>query len=364
MFSGKISREPGENVGVYNITKGTLTVAPSYNYTFNDGYLTIKKAMPIIYPAFTNNSGQFLLADVSGSKYGDTPTGYMNLKINDSGYDNTVAVTNGFSNCLVSNLPDHMVDVEFNYSGDDNYLPTSKTIRIYAVVYHLNGGQIVAPITNFDGNESVKLETPTHDNNYVFDGWYDNEDFSGEQLRRIPIGTYPDVHLYAKWLVSYDDLSIVVLFNQVLAVANPLNREFIYNSTFKWYKDDVLLESAKQYCGFENYVPTGNYKVEIYYLNNAPIILELNHSAIIKKAKAFPNPLLKNSELTVSTDLAQKDDVSVEVYNLAGIRQTNISIEKEADKFNLNGFNESGAYILRLVQAGEIKDTFKVIVKE
>lgn len=364
MFSGKISREPGENVGVYNMTKGTLTVSPSYNYTFNTGYLTIKKAMPTIYPAFTNNNGQFLLADVSGSKYGNVPTGSMNLKIKESGYDNTIAVTNGFSKCLVSNLPDHMVDVEFNYSGDNNYLPASKTIRIYAVVYHLNGGQIVAPITNFDGNESVKLETPTHSNNYIFEGWYENEDFSGEQVRRIPIGTYRDVHLYAKWLVSYDDLSIVVLFNQVLAVANPLNREFIYNSTFKWYKDNVQLESVKQYCGFENYVPTGNYKVEIYYLNNAPIVLELNHSATIKKAKVFPNPLLKNSQLTVSTNLAEKEDVSVEVYNLSGIRQTTISVEKDADKFSLDGFNESGAYILRLVQAGEIKETFKVIVKE
>jgi uncharacterized repeat protein (TIGR02543 family) len=257
-----------------------------------------------------------------------------------------------------------MVEAELNYLGDDNYLPTNITLNIYAIIYHCNGGNLVSAITNFDGNEPVKLEIPTHNDNYKFEGWYENEDFSGVQMRRIPVATYHDVHLYAKWTATFDDLSIVVLFNQVLAVANPLNHDFLYKSTYKWYKDGVLLGSSKQYCGFDNYVPTGHYTVEIYYLNNAPIVLELDHSATIQKSKAYPNPLPKKSQLSLVSELARRDGVSVEVYNLLGVRQTSITVDHDSDKFMLNGLNNVGVYIIRLVQNGTIKESHKVIVEE
>ncbi len=364
MFSGNISRDPGEKVGEYAITKGTLSVAQSYSYTFTNGKFTIKKALPTIDPSLTNNAGQFIVADILGSKNGDNPDGNLNVKINTANIDNTIAVVNGTGKCQVSGLPSQTVQVELNYLGNENYLPTTKTMNVYAVIYHCNGGKLVAPITHFDGSESVKLEIPTQDNNYKFEGWYETEDFSGVEIRRIPVATYHDVHLYAKWSVTYDDLSIVVLFNQVLAVANPLNRDFLYKSTYKWYKDGSLLESNKQYCGFENYVPTGNYRVEIYYMNNAPIILELSHSATMQKSKAYPNPLTRKSVLTLSSSLAKQEGVSVEVYNLLGIRQTSVTVDRDSDKFRLNGFTDTGIYIIRLVQNGDIKESFKVIVED
>ncbi|MDD3322431.1 MAG: MBG domain-containing protein, partial [Paludibacter sp.] len=364
MFLGNTIREVGENVGVYKISKGTLSVSSSYKFTFNDAYLTIQKALPTIDPYFTNNGGQFIMADVLGSKNGDNPQGNLNIKIQEAKIDNIISVNKGTGQCNVSGLPNQMVEAELYYQGDENYLPATKTMKIYAVIYHSDGGKLISPITNFDGNESLKLETPTQDNNYVFEGWYEDEDFSSIAIRRIPVGTYHDVHLYAKWSVTYDDLSVVVLFNQILAVANPLNRDFLYNSTYKWYKDDVLLASTKQYCGFDNYVPTGNYRVEIYYLNNAPIILELSHSSVMQKSKMYPNPVLRNSELTLCSELAKQEGVSVEIYNLMGVRQTAIKIEHDTDKFMLSGFNDAGIYIIRLVQNGTIKETFKVMVED
>ncbi|MFT3753463.1 MAG: MBG domain-containing protein [Paludibacter sp.] len=80
MFSGSISREPGEKVGEYAITKGTLSVTPSYSYTFTQGKFTIKKALPTIDPFFTNNAGEYIMADVLGSKNGDNPEGNLNIK--------------------------------------------------------------------------------------------------------------------------------------------------------------------------------------------------------------------------------------------------------------------------------------------
>ena len=364
MFSGNIVRATGEKVGIYTISKGSLSVLPSYAYTFTDGTLTIKKALPTIDPYFTNNAGQFIVADVLGSKSGDNPQGNINVKIKLANIDNTIAVTNGTSKCLISTLPNQMVEAEFNYLGDDNYLPATKTLNIYAIIYHCNGGIVTTSITNFDGSESVKLETPTRENNYKFEGWYENEDFSGIQIRRIPVATYHDVHLYAKWSVTFDDLSIVVLFNQVLAVANPLNRDFIYKSTFKWYKDGVLLAGNKQYCGFDNYVPSGTYQVQIYYLNNPPIELQLDHVGTMQKSKVYPNPLQKKSQLSLISQLVKQDGVTVEVYNLLGVRQTTITVDRDSDKFMLNGFNNPGIFIIRLLQNGSIKENHKVIVED
>ena len=364
MFSGNITREPGEKVGEYTISKGTLSISQSYSYSFTEGKLTIKKALPSIEPFFTNNNGQFITADVLGSLNGDNPQGNLNIKISQANIDNTIVVNNGTGKCTVSGLPNQMVVAEFNYLGDDNYLPATKTMNIYAIIYHSNGGTLTAPITNFDGNESVKLDTPTQDNNSKFEGWYENADFSGIPIRRIPIGTYQDVNLYAKWTVTYDDLSIVELFNQILAVANPLNREFLYKSTYKWYKDGVLLPSSKQYCGFENYIPTGNYRVEIYYLSNAPIVLELSHSATIQKSKVFPNPLLKKSQLTLNSELAKEEDTSIEVYNQTGMRLKSIKVVKDKDNFLIDGFENAGVYIIRVLQNGDIKEIHKIIVNE
>jgi len=364
MFTGNIAREPGEKVGIYAITKGTLSISASYAYTFSEGKLTIEKALPTIEPVFTNNAGQFIIADVFGSRNGDNPQGNLNIKIKPANIDNTIAVTNGVSKCLVTGLPNQMVEAEFNYLGDDNYLPATKTLNIYAVIYHCNGGSLTPTVSNFDGSESVKLETPARENNYKFEGWFENADFSGIELRRIPVGTDHDVNLYAKWSVTFDDLSIVVLFNQVLAVANPLNRDFLYTSTYKWYKDGTLLDSNKQYCGFDNYVPSGNYQVEIYYLTNAPIVLQLNHLGTIQKSKLYPNPLPQKSQLSLVSELVRQDGVSVEVYNLLGVRQTSITVDHDSDKFMLNGFINSGVYIIRLLKDGDIMESHKVIVED
>ncbi|HOM35731.1 MAG TPA: MBG domain-containing protein [Bacteroidales bacterium] len=51
-FTGSLSREPGENVGTYPITIGTLTLGPNYEITFNSALFTInpKSLTVVVYP--------------------------------------------------------------------------------------------------------------------------------------------------------------------------------------------------------------------------------------------------------------------------------------------------------------------------
>ena len=70
----------------------------------------------------------------------------------------------------------------------------------YSITYELNGG-----VNNPDNietyrstNASFTLLSPTREG-YVFAGWYDNPEFSGEAVERIVRGTSGDITLYAKW---------------------------------------------------------------------------------------------------------------------------------------------------------------------
>lgn len=70
----------------------------------------------------------------------------------------------------------------------------------YTITYELNGG-VNNPdnITTYRStNASFTLLSPTRDG-YIFAGWYDNPDFSGEAIERIVRGSSGDITLYAKW---------------------------------------------------------------------------------------------------------------------------------------------------------------------
>lgn len=71
---------------------------------------------------------------------------------------------------------------------------------IYTVSYNTNGGNAIDNQTVMGGG-SVTLATPTRDG-YVFDGWYEEADFSGDKLGATYTPTATIV-LNAKWLAQY-----------------------------------------------------------------------------------------------------------------------------------------------------------------
>src|SRR5439155_682394 len=61
-FSGALARDPGNNVGLYNITQGTLALGANYNLTFTTGVKFEIKKRPL---QVTADAGQF-------KNYGDS----------------------------------------------------------------------------------------------------------------------------------------------------------------------------------------------------------------------------------------------------------------------------------------------------
>ncbi|HEY8390369.1 MAG TPA: InlB B-repeat-containing protein, partial [Clostridia bacterium] len=82
---------------------------------------------------------------------------------------------------------------------DVNFYVVFKAID-YTITYVLNGGtNNPENITTYQSiNATFDLKDPTKEG-YVFEGWYLNEDFSGEKVTSIVRGSSGDITLYAKW---------------------------------------------------------------------------------------------------------------------------------------------------------------------
>lgn len=71
---------------------------------------------------------------------------------------------------------------------------------VHTITYEVNGGKLSdnTPFEYREGTE-ITLTNPTREG-YVFDGWYNEYDFSGERITYIRADMKEDIMLYAKWI--------------------------------------------------------------------------------------------------------------------------------------------------------------------
>ena len=69
----------------------------------------------------------------------------------------------------------------------------------YTITYNLDGGtNALGNPSSYDIETAVALQNPTKDG-YMFSGWYNNGEFTGDTISSIPKGSTGNVNLYAKW---------------------------------------------------------------------------------------------------------------------------------------------------------------------
>ncbi len=189
IFTGSLSRAPGENVGAYPITEGSLSPGGNYTIVYTGNYLTITKATQEINWAQNllvgcNSSTQVLLTGVTTSGLpitysvsdpaiaritGDTLTllqpgsaRVTAVQAGDSNYDAAAAVTDTILYELASLISQHWSDVIFfdNSSGDyvawqwykNDTAVSGDTLQYYTEEPSLNGQYFVIA-TNKDGQQ-------------------------------------------------------------------------------------------------------------------------------------------------------------------------------------------------------------------
>ena len=92
------------------------------------------------------------------------------------------------------------LSIGYSYYSDTLTISGSANAKYaaYTIEYVLNGG--INPenvITTYSGADEIPLPVPTK-NNYVFEGWYDNEQYIGIKKRNTS-DLEGNIILYAKW---------------------------------------------------------------------------------------------------------------------------------------------------------------------
>ena len=200
------------------------------NYLLNLSF-TFARGYNITYNGFSNTSSlpKTILE-------GDSITINFN---NTTGIPYDVSVTKATANYVTPNL---------TVSN-----PTDNVVinRYFGITYNLNGG------TNSNNNpdrflltDSITLEDPTY-SGYVFDGWYESSDFSGNAITSIT-NRNSNVVLYAKWIntITYilnggTQANNQVMSYQRLVPQTILNPENHHDATFGgWYENSGFSGSA------------------------------------------------------------------------------------------------------------------------
>jgi uncharacterized repeat protein (TIGR02543 family) len=183
-----------------------------------------------------------------------TATG--NGNITDLGYPNPIAYgicwnTTGApaisdsktDNGSISSTGSFTASMEGLASGTTFYVRTYATNRVNTsygdevsfttdgvITYELNGGtNNAANIASYVYGVGLTLNDPTR-TDYIFDGWYDNETYTGSAITAISNTTKGDITLYAKWnsITGVKDINS----NGITLYPNPA-------------RDVVLIQGAK-----------------------------------------------------------------------------------------------------------------------
>lgn len=120
----------------------------------------------------------------------------------------------------------------------------------YKITYHTNDGTLLEGSTlkeTYNITETFALPI-LHKDNYVFEGWYDNENFDGEKIESVPVGTTEELEFYAKF--SPRQYKISVYFGRHNSYEPALIEEIslYYNEEYRFNKSAV-----------EGYTITGYY---------------------------------------------------------------------------------------------------------
>ncbi len=117
--------------------------------------------------------------------------------------DNLQVSVNG---SVIALTPEEEVDSEYvarkfvvNGAVNDLAISISGAKKIvYNISYNLNGGTLTTEKTNYVYGEGIVLDEPSRPG-YVFEGWYNNSEFTGESLEEITESDKGNAELFAKW---------------------------------------------------------------------------------------------------------------------------------------------------------------------
>jgi hypothetical protein len=240
----------------------------------------------------------------------------------------------------ISKASYNMSSAKWDYTAPFPYDGTQKTVAV-------TGLPSGVTVKSYLGNTATAVGTYTASATFA----YDEVNYNEPTIASL------------NWEIekTFTNLSIIKLWDNVLAVSNGDKYEEIRNATFRWYRNGTLLSGSQQYLRFDGAIPAGVYKVEITTKDGFTVMVTYTVAAVAT-ITAYPNPLTVGNTLTIETGVERSTNEQVQVYNLLGtpVRAT---VNREATGYRISGLNASGTYLIRIAKPGETPTSIKIIVK-
>ena len=145
----------------------------------------------------------------------------------------------GWSEYPDSNIVMYGNHSEMQFHGDKE-LYAVWDLKHYSVSYDCNGGRRVVVHPETFTIESGTILNEAYNGNYIFGGWYEDPNFSGEPVAEITKGTYGDKTFHARWCgkIAYhvnggtlpQEANPFVPLSEQVAAQNPVAPEAPSNS--------------------------------------------------------------------------------------------------------------------------------------
>ncbi|WP_313377204.1 MBG domain-containing protein [Chishuiella sp.] len=359
ILSGSLQREIGEDVGTYEIQKGTLSATSNYSLVYVNNYLEISKAT-ISGISFSDNSFEYDGSSKSLSIIGTLPTGA------------TVSYTNNNQTNAGTYLVTANIDGGVNYEG---FILTAN-LEIMKVYQTITWNQNL--VVGCSGETSIDLEAKSSSGLPIT---YKSSDESIVQIignKAIMIrGGMVKITAILKGDENYYDAEEVEItmrnllngyikqkWNDVLIFDN-LSNQYV---KWQWYKDGKKIFGATKQFYNSSSALSGEYYVTATdidgnEIDTCPISIAVARQINKGGIKIAPNPIRQGELFKLYADYSSEDLVgaSIVVVDLLG-KQIN-KITKIDLETTIPAPLIGGVYIVYLSLKNGKKSSTKLLVK-
>jgi hypothetical protein len=362
IFSGSLSRSPGENVGTYAINQGTLALNANYTLTYVAGNFSIT-AKPITVTANESQSKVYGTADPVYTYLvspvllsGDSFTGALTRAAgNNAGiYQITQGTLSAGTNYTLTYIGNNFTIVKANQTitwnqtlgfgcqGESTVVLTATSNSGLPVSYTSSNSNLVS----ISGNSLNLLN-------------YGSVTITASQVGNNNYNAAPGVVLP---IVNSQPNLIKKQFEDVIFFDNS-SKSF---KSYTWYKNGVLVPGQNQQYYRENGDLNGTYyavatKLDGTLVTTCPLILSPTTEE--EYIRIFPNPVKANASYQLLTNVSYSilQNARIEVYSIGGLLIDN-KITSEST-VTLEAPTAEGIYILKMTLTNGKYFTKNILVK-
>jgi uncharacterized repeat protein (TIGR02543 family) len=218
----------------------------------------------------------------------------------------------------------------------------AKWNEIYDITYDLDGGtnDVSNPVTYTVATPTITLAEPTK-SGFVFDGWYEESDFSGTEVTEITIGTTGDIILYAKWV---DEAVAETVYIENLTNFNGATNTYTDSGSFTGINDIVWSYSeARRFTDDSSYTIDGS-GTSIMFGSSGTRYLTATISGGIS---SFSIDLL--SGYTSGSGSDRSIDILV---NGVSVGSYSLNAMSTVETFSIDNIDVEGSFTLEIVSTG------------